>query len=100
MNADSLVLGVLWYAVFLFSTTCHEAAHALAAKLGGDRTAFYGGQVTIDPVPHIRREPFGMVLVPVLSYLFGRWMMGWADRKSTRLNSSHITISYAVFCLK
>src|SRR6266540_4921278 len=25
---------------------------------------------------------------------------GDADRKSTRLNSSHITISYAVFCLK
>src|SRR5437667_6177601 len=25
---------------------------------------------------------------------------GNADRKSTRLNSSHITISYAVFCLK
>src|SRR5437773_7011749 len=24
----------------------------------------------------------------------------WRDRKSTRLNSSHITISYAVFCLK
>src|SRR5437773_7612453 len=26
--------------------------------------------------------------------------LGQADRKSTRLNSSHITISYAVFCLK
>src|SRR5437667_9995573 len=25
---------------------------------------------------------------------------GGQDRKSTRLNSSHITISYAVFCLK
>src|SRR5437667_3657799 len=25
---------------------------------------------------------------------------GCVDRKSTRLNSSHITISYAVFCLK
>src|SRR5437773_8722132 len=25
---------------------------------------------------------------------------GAEDRKSTRLNSSHITISYAVFCLK
>src|SRR3954462_4428068 len=24
----------------------------------------------------------------------------WADRKSTRLNSSHTIISYAVFCLK
>src|SRR6266540_4837979 len=35
----------------------------------------------------------------------GRWLPGHhrapvADRKSTRLNSSHITISYAVFCLK
>src|SRR5699024_11916524 len=25
--------------------------------------------------------------------------VGWADRKSTRLNSSHVSISYAVFCL-
>src|SRR5438128_8550654 len=25
---------------------------------------------------------------------------GWGDRKSTRLNSSHGSISYAVFCLK
>src|SRR3712207_7840697 len=25
---------------------------------------------------------------------------GWKDRKSTRLNSSHANISYAVFCLK
>src|SRR5690625_7059707 len=27
-------------------------------------------------------------------------IMGLADRKSTRLNSSHVAISYAVFCLK
>src|SRR5699024_12584305 len=26
--------------------------------------------------------------------------IGIADRKSTRLNSSHVSISYAVFCLK
>src|SRR5256885_12908032 len=26
--------------------------------------------------------------------------MPWRDRKSTRLNSSHLVISYAVFCLK
>src|SRR5260221_8648298 len=35
----------------------------------------------------------------------GRWQpdhgdLGAADRKSTRLNSSHTVISYAVFCLK
>src|SRR5256885_8171647 len=31
------------------------------------------------------------------------WMtfnLPWIDRKSTRLNSSHLVISYAVFCLK
>src|SRR5256885_8144511 len=28
-----------------------------------------------------------------------RWL-GFSDRKSTRLNSSHLVISYAVFCLK
>src|SRR5699024_12117038 len=28
-----------------------------------------------------------------------RWWRG-TDRKSTRLNSSHVSISYAVFCLK
>src|SRR5699024_11631155 len=28
------------------------------------------------------------------------WMSEHQDRKSTRLNSSHVSISYAVFCLK
>src|SRR5256885_12469715 len=28
------------------------------------------------------------------------WLVRRADRKSTRLNSSHLVISYAVFCLK
>jgi len=76
---DFLALGFVWYIVFLFSTTCHEAAHALAAKLGGDPTAAYGGQATLNPLPHIRREPMGMVVIPLLSYLFAQWMMGWAS---------------------
>src|SRR5438067_13523851 len=29
-----------------------------------------------------------------------RQLLGVPDRKSTRLNSSHVSISYAVFCLK
>src|SRR5690349_25059696 len=28
------------------------------------------------------------------------WSLTFVDRKSTRLNSSHVEISYAVFCLK
>src|SRR3712207_8629303 len=30
----------------------------------------------------------------------GEWLGADLDRKSTRLNSSHANISYAVFCLK
>src|SRR5690625_6272228 len=30
----------------------------------------------------------------------GKWFAYYGDRKSTRLNSSHVAISYAVFCLK
>jgi Zn-dependent protease len=74
-----LILGVIWYIVFLFSTTCHEGAHSLAAKLGGDTTAFHGGQVTLNPIPHIRRSPFGLVVVPIISYFLAHWMIGWAS---------------------
>src|SRR5690606_41279689 len=31
---------------------------------------------------------------------FDKWVHPGLDRKSTRLNSSHVKISYAVFCLK
>src|SRR5438876_5017171 len=37
---------------------------------------------------------------PARGSLFGPPRRGGRDRKSTRLNSSHPSISYAVFCLK
>jgi Zn-dependent protease len=73
------LLGLLWYAVFVVSTTFHEAAHALAAYRGGDPTAYRTGQVSLSPIPHIRREPFGMVLVPLLTALTQGWCIGWAS---------------------
>jgi len=79
MDSDSLALLGIWYVIFLLSLTCHEAAHGLAAKWGGDPTAFHGGQVSLNPIPHIRREPFGTVLVPFATYLLSGWMMGWAS---------------------
>lgn len=74
-----LTEGVKWYLAFVISTTVHEASHAWAALKLGDDTAYRGGQVTLDPTPHIRRSPIGMVVVPVLSYLLGGWMIGWAS---------------------
>src|SRR5215472_97729 len=79
MTSQFLALGLIWYIVFLFSTTCHEGAHSLVAHLGGDSTAFHGGQVSLNPIPHIRREPVGLVIVPILSYFVAHWMIGWAS---------------------
>ncbi len=73
------VMGAIWYAVLVLSLVCHEAAHALAALRGGDATAYLGGQVSLDPRPHIRREPVGMVVVPLLFYASGGVMLGWAS---------------------
>ena len=76
---DNFSLGLIWYPVFLLSTTLHEASHAYAAMLGGDLTGYHEGQVTLDPRPHIKREPFGMVLVPIFTFVTGGWMLGWAS---------------------
>jgi Zn-dependent protease len=70
---------LLWYLAFLFSTTLHEASHAFAAFKLGDRTAYEGGQVTLNPIPHLTREPIGTMVVPVVSFLLGGWMIGWAS---------------------
>ncbi|MFT4514075.1 MAG: Zn-dependent protease [Planctomycetota bacterium] len=53
------------FLVLIFSLTFHEAAHGLFAWLGGDRTAKDQGLVTLNPIPHMRREPIGMVLIPI-----------------------------------
>lgn len=79
MSGFNLAEFGIWYIVFLFSTVAHEAAHGLAAHLGGDPTAYEGGQVTLDPIGHIKRSPFGMVLIPIMSFFQTGWMMGWAS---------------------
>ena len=46
----------------------------------------------------------GLAVRGMLVMQFGRFTErfrgGYTDRKSTRLNSSHVVISYAAFCLK
>ncbi len=70
---------IIWFVVFLFTLSVHEACHGLVAWLGGDSTAYHGGQVTLNPWPHMRREPIGTVFVPILTFITSGWMMGWAS---------------------
>jgi Zn-dependent protease len=79
MDASTLLNGLLWFVAFLFSTTVHEAMHALVAYRGGDSTAYLGGQVSLSPLPHIRREPIGMLVVPLLTAFTAGWSVGWAS---------------------
>src|SRR5688500_19197702 len=77
---------------------------------GGDPERVLGAAVTADYFSVLRVKPVlgrvfthdedkpGAPAVVVLSY--GLWQRRFGDRKSTRLNSSHLVISYAVFCLK
>src|ERR1039457_7436730 len=54
---------------------------------------------TLFPYTTLFRSLYHLNLVlPTIRHL--KFLQGEIDRKSTRLNSSHLVISYAVFCLK
>src|SRR5690242_21534694 len=56
-----------------------------------------------DLEPHVYRESVTVtcfIAATVLKIVNIVYCTGARDRKSTRLNSSHMSISYAVFCLK
>src|SRR3712207_7565526 len=72
---------------------CRAARRRTAGDREGLRTAARGRGRRL--VAHRHRAPRGRVRGP--ARLPRR---GAEDRKSTRLNSSHANISYAVFCLK
>src|SRR5699024_2200414 len=47
----------------------------------------------------LRKDKDGYLITNVIDDIKGFETTIRADRKSTRLNSSHVSISYAVFCL-
>jgi Zn-dependent protease len=78
MEVD-FVTAFIWFVSFLFSTTVHEAMHAFTAWRLGDPTAYHGGQVSLSPVPHVQREPIGMLVLPLLTSFTQGWAIGWAS---------------------
>src|SRR5204862_8032841 len=87
----------------IYTLSLHDAlpisAAAVRYQSNNTVTAYRGAQL----------QDSWQVIAPLrLTYGFD-WQKVWADRlsynangdrKSTRLNSSHVEISYAVFCLK
>src|SRR5256885_3719425 len=75
-----------------FSASCRRVSRASSEA---ERSAM-GGQLFQNAMPSSVAWPApGSLLVD-----HHQLALHLADRKSTRLNSSHLVISYAVFCLK
>lgn len=63
-------------AILIFSVVIHEVSHGYAALRLGDKTAYYEGRLTLNPLKHL--DPFGSVLLPLLTYFAGGIIFGWA----------------------
>src|SRR5699024_12200279 len=79
--------------VYTAQSLCGSRSHAyvfLLAHLGAARTTFlrclFSTMTGLEQCDHLWHHRRAILARP--------------DRKSTRLNSSHVSISYAVFCLK
>ncbi|MEO0479072.1 MAG: site-2 protease family protein [Planctomycetota bacterium] len=82
---------VLYFVILLISLVFHEVSHGFVASRLGDKTASDAGLVTLNPFPHMQREPFGTTILPLVMLIYsgGTMMMGfahvpidatWADR--------------------
>src|SRR5699024_12409462 len=92
--------------LFPYTTLFRSPAEALGqlCEQGGAERVGSGEERIAHP--EVDRVPGGAVVVAHGDELLHQpqvpvvVLIGRADRKSTRLNSSHVSISYAVFCLK
>src|SRR3712207_8229333 len=78
--------------LFPYTTLFRSVAHlGLHLAVAGEALGVYASLVE-----RLAHGAARLALVPAVGEAAG----GGRDRKSTRLNSSHANISYAVFCLK
>lgn len=75
--SDRIAQFLVFFPVFLFSLSFHEASHAWAANRLGDPTAKMMGRLTLNPLAHI--DWIGTVLFPMMMFLMpGLLLFGWA----------------------
>src|SRR2546426_3237961 len=87
-NASGMVLNEVMTKVALMATTTSGSCGAWKNRPNGSATT-----------QETSRLPSPRSTAKLLSWLICSTLSS-RDRKSTRLNSSHLVISYAVFCLK
>src|SRR5207253_9931707 len=78
----------------IYTLSLHDALPISSINFGAA-----GAAVGLLRVAEVRSDPALLALAEIWKSRAAR-DIGDQDRKSTRLNSSHVAISYAVFCLK
>src|SRR5437868_9954824 len=91
--------------LFPYTTLFRSRVHGLAVRSGGHVAVNLDGLRVVDVLQCIIKRD-DCAFLDRLSLRFtgdshlADGLTTAQDRKSTRLNSSHVSISYAVFCLK
>src|SRR5438309_9960414 len=88
---------------FIKCALAHSHLHSFPTRRSSDLSAGQGRRAAIcwgRQASELRQRPICLGPAWKQSRAAGRRGRRTADRKSTRLNSSHSSISYAVFCLK
>src|SRR5438067_3981468 len=80
----------------IYTLSLHDAL-PISGEQNGDEVCSSG---CLDRCQRAVQQPFEPRNLGVRIKTLELRVVLWIDRKSTRLNSSHVSISYAVFCLK
>src|SRR2546426_3118258 len=80
--------------LFPYTTLFRSLLHERAAYRGHGQQLEIGVPIGLADRQRLTGQPL------TLNWIVGDECGAAQDRKSTRLNSSHLVISYAVFCLK
>src|SRR5437870_9380109 len=81
----------------IYTLSLHDA---LPISLREDPKPIHSGKAMVVSVDVSTGTSRGVVSISPLDQTIFPQLSAFRDRKSTRLNSSHVAISYAVFCLK
>ncbi|MHC4841033.1 MAG: site-2 protease family protein [Planctomycetota bacterium] len=100
LSEIDMTSAILWLAAWFITIGLHEGAHAWVAYWLGDRTAFYLGKRTINPVKHIdvddKRNLFATVVIPVITVFTLGWPLGMAWVPVNPSNFRHPTRDMAL----
>src|SRR5690625_5723772 len=88
------------YTTLFRSATPSAGQWACPMQCEGDKTYDQPGDCPVCGMDLVPVQPELSAEDKTYNTLRKKFWVALADRKSTRLNSSHVAISYAVFCLK